>query len=536
MVIFRNIKLPFDAELGEAFMTALKKAQRLGLKARVEEARIYKKSIDARHRDRAPSFMYSISFPCGEKIKFHKKALDEADATVISDPCEKLKVGSEPLGGRPVIIGMGPCGMFAALELAEYGYRPIVLERGADVEKRREAVERFYRTGVLEDSNIQFGAGGAGTFSDGKLVTRISDPRCARVLKQMHDFGAPEEVIYSAKPHVGTDRLLEVVKHIAARIVSLGGEVRYDSMAEDFEFDAHGVRAVKVGGEYIETPVLVLAPGHSARDTYEKLAARGVMLEAKPFSVGVRVEHLQSRVDESLYGSYAGDPHLPVGEYALSHRLGERAVYSFCMCPGGEVVAAASEDGGVVTNGMSRYARDGKNANAAIAVSVGAGDFGSSLFDGMNFQRRIERAAFAAGGGGYRAPIETVGDFMNSARSGFGEPTKVVPTYMNGNVRVCALDALVPPFIGDMLRVGFNVFSRKMECFGDTDAVLTGFETRTSAPLRILRNADCSAVNFANLYPGGEGAGYAGGITSAAADGLRIAESIITKYAPCGDL
>ena len=528
-IVFRNIKLPYDKDEGYALESALRKAEKLGVSAKLEDLRIHKKSVDARRINGKPSFVYSISLPTDQAPD--KAALEKFDAAYMASDDIDIVYGNQTLESRPIVVGFGPCGMFAAMLLAENGYRPIVIERGSDADNRRAAVKRFYKTGVLEESNIQFGAGGAGTFSDGKLVTRINDPRCSYVLESMVKLGAPDEILYSAKPHVGTDKLLGVVRNAAHRIKELGGEIKYNTKLSDVVVENGKITRIKTSdGEEYETSVLVLAVGHSARDTYEMLFSKGVSMEAKPFSVGVRVEHFQTRVDESLYGKLAGDPRLPKGEYALSHREGGRAVYTFCMCPGGEVVAAASEEGGVVTNGMSSFARDGKNAHAAIAVSVSPEDFGSSPLDGVEFQRRLERRAFELGGGKYKAPCETVGDFIEGKTSALRTPGIIRPTYMNGNIKVARLDSIFPTYVNSMLKRGFEVFGGKMRCFKDPAAPLTGVETRTSAPLRILRGESYTALGIDNLYPAGEGAGYAGGITSAAVDGINIAVAIMERY------
>ena len=528
-VVFRNIKLPYDKDEGYALECAHHKAEKLGVTAKLEDARIHKKSVDARRKGGKPSFVYSIAFAVEQSPD--RELLEKYDAVYIAREDINPIFGNETLGARPIVVGFGPCGMYAAMLLAENGYRPIVIERGSDADNRRAAVKRFYKTGVLENSNIQFGAGGAGTFSDGKLVTRINDPRCSYVLETMVELGAPDEVLYSAKPHVGTDKLLGVVRNAAHRIKELGGEIKYNVKLTDVTVQNGKVTRIKTDdGEEYEVSVLILAIGHSARDTYEMLFENGVAMEAKPFSVGVRVEHFQTRVDESLYGKLAGDPRLPKGEYALSHREGGRAVYTFCMCPGGEVVAAASEAGGVVTNGMSSFARDGKNANAAVAVSVSPEDYGASPLDGIEFQRRLERGAFELGGGGYKAPCETVGDFIEGKAEKLRTPKIIRPTYMNGNVRVARLDTIFPTYVNSMLRRGFEVFGNKMRCFRDPAAPLTGVETRTSAPVRIMRGEKYTALGIDNLYPGGEGAGYAGGITSAAVDGINIAMAVMERY------
>ena len=534
-IIFRNIKLPFDVPVQEAFELVRSKAKKAGIEIDSDSIKVYKKSVDARRvrsNQPKPCFVYSILTECDTKPG--KEKLERADATVLQISEEVPETAGEKLDGRPVIVGMGPCGMFAALVLAKYGYRPVVIERGADAESRRAAVDRFYKSRVLEESNIQFGAGGAGTFSDGKLVTRINDPKCSFVLKMLCELGAPDEILYSAKPHVGTDKLLQIVKNADTKIKELGGEIRYNTRLSDIKISDNRVEEIVLSDkDRYNCPVLVLAVGHSARDTYEMLYERGVTMAAKPFSVGVRVEHFQKDVDYSLYGDYAGDKRLPIGEYNLSYREGERAVYTFCMCPGGEVVAAASEEGGVVTNGMSRYARDGVNANAALAVSVIPEDWGGHVLGGIEYQRRLERAAFALGGGGYAAVCETVGDFLAGKTRGLSSPVTVMPTYMNGNVKIDSLEKILPKRVSEMLMRGLDVFGGRMNCFKDKSALLTGVETRTSAPLRILRGESYTAIGIDNLYPGGEGAGYAGGITSAAVDGINIAYAIMKRWAPC---
>ncbi|MBE6606376.1 MAG: hypothetical protein E7635_05005 [Ruminococcaceae bacterium] len=533
-IVIRSIKLPFDTHEKEALDAAFIKAKKAGIKLDRSSLHIHKRSVDARRgrsKDSKPSFIYSVigiidSLPTKEKLL-------SIDAVLLGEDEDTPIFGSEKIEGRPIIVGMGPCGMFASLILAKYGYRPIVIERGADVENRRRAIERFYSTHVLEESNIQFGAGGAGTFSDGKLVTRINDPKCSFVLKTMHELGAPQEVLYMAKPHVGTDKLFDVVNAADERIRELGGEIRYNTCLCDISVKNGKLdKAVLSDGSVFSDPVLVLAIGHSARDTYEMLYERGVTMTAKPFSVGVRVEHFQKSVDESLYGEYAGDPRLPAGEYNLSYRKADRGVYTFCMCPGGEVVAAASEDGGVVTNGMSRYKRDGLNANAAIAVSVLPEDFGNTPLDAIAYQRNLERSAYKLGGLNFAAPCMTVGDFIEGKECGLSEPATVMPTYMNGNIKPAPIQKLFAPYVNGMLLSGLSDFARKMRCFSDKNAILTGVETRTSAPLRILRTDEYTALGIKNLYPCGEGAGYAGGITSAAVDGINIAYAIMKKWSP----
>ena len=437
-----------------------------------------------------------------------------------------LPVSSANNGRKIVIAGFGPAGMFAGLVLAEYGYSPVILERGGDVDSRTEAVENFMKNAVLDPvTNVQFGEGGAGTFSDGKLTTRINDPLCGYVLEKLAEFGAPEEILIKAKPHIGTDLLRNVIKAVRERIISLGGTVRFRTKLTDINTENGKITsAVLESGEVIPCDALVLAIGHSARDTFEMLLDKKIFLEPKPFSVGARIEHTQEAVNRSLYGKYWNSPHLPKGEYQLSYRQGERAVYTFCMCPGGTVVPAASEAETVVTNGMSVFARDGKNANSAIAVSVSPKDFGNSPLDGVEFARKIERNAFILAGKNYKAPASAAGNFLKGKGGLSG--ANVIPTYSIG-ITECDLHELFPEFVSDMLKIGLEKFSHKMKCFGDAGAVLTAPETRTSSPVRITRSESMESVSFKGLYPIGEGAGYAGGIMSAAVDGVKCALKIM---------
>lgn len=514
-VQYREGKSDFDAEaVGKAETLIYKKTG-----AYPTNLQISKKSIDAR---REISFVYTVY----AEVECSDRALRDSAFKQFSEPELEIKIGTEKLEKRPVIVGFGPAGIFAGLLLAEYGYRPLILERGASVDERVRAVDKFISEGILDTStNIQFGAGGAGTFSDGKLTTRINDPLIAYVLRILCELGAPEDILYKAKPHIGTDILREVICKADEKITELGGEIRYLAKAENI-----GNGCLSVNGDKIEYSALILATGHSARDTYAELMNSGFMVEPKPFSVGVRAEHLQSDIDKAMFHDHAGDVALGHAEYQLSYRQGERGCYTFCMCPGGTVVPSASEEGGVVTNGMSTRARDGRNANAAVCVSVHPSDYGNDPREAIEFQRKLERAAFVEGGMNYTAPMQTVGDLLNDKYG--SEPSKIIPTYRDGNVKPCDFNKIFPPFVVEMLKNGLVNFGKKIKGYDESCVPLTGVETRTSAPVRVLRTEDCTAVGHNDIYPCGEGAGYAGGIVSAAVDGIRVASKIIEKYAP----
>lgn len=522
-ILIENIRVPVSSTEESVFAEAKRRVRACGFLSTPSQMEMHRKSIDARRKEL--TFVCSVwaRVSCqgdvtAEKLQKHGMRFSDCE------PLE-LPVGEETMDGRPVIVGFGPAGIFCGLILAECGFNPLILERGGCVDDRVKAVERFSRYGELDTStNIQFGAGGAGTFSDGKLTTRIGDGRCRYVLERLHEFGAPEDILWQAKPHIGTDILRDVIRRADERIRSLGGEIRYYSKAEKITSTS-----LMVGTERIPFGTLILAGGHSARDLYTELIASGFSVEAKPFSVGVRVEHLQSDIDYAMYGDYAGKYGLVHADYAISHRYGDRGAYSFCMCPGGEVVAAASEEGGVVTNGMSNRSRDGRNANSAIAVSVHTSDYGGTPLGAIAYQRNLEQAAFCAGGSDYTAPCQTVGDFLRGTSG--TEAKRIRPTYRDGNVRYTDFHKILPAYVCSMLEMGFRQFGRKIRGFDADDVPMTGVETRTSAPVRILRDDEVlTALHYDRIYPCGEGAGYAGGIMSAAVDGIRVAQAILARY------
>ncbi|MDT8715866.1 FAD-dependent oxidoreductase [Clostridium sp. 19966] len=492
--------------------------------------KIIKESIDARKKDNI-KFNYSVNVDYENEESIVKKLKDRDIVLDNREINEEIVPGNEKLNHRPVIIGMGPAGMFAGLMLARKGYSPVIFERGEDVDSRTKTVDKFWANGILNtESNVQFGEGGAGTFSDGKLTTRIKDKRCDYVLEELVSAGAPAEIIYSGKPHIGTDILKKVVKNIREEIIRLGGEVIFNSKLNNLVVKDGKIKAVVINEDTIPADAVVLAIGHSPRDTYEMLNKNGIFMEAKAFAIGVRVEHPQSFMDEAQYGKSAGHPRLKAADYRVAYTDDnlKRAVYSFCMCPGGEVVAAASENNRLVTNGMSYYKRDKANANSALVVSVSPEDFqGNSPLRGMEFQRHYESLAFNAGGGKYFAPVQLIGDFMQDRKSTAikGVEPSYVPGWIFSDMREC-----LPSYVIDMLKIGINQFDKKIRGFAMEDAVLTGIETRTSAPVKLTRNESLESISLNGLYPAGEGAGYAGGIVSAAVDGVKVAENIIKRY------
>lgn len=494
--------------------------------------KIVKESIDARKKD-AIKINYAVEIGCDNEEVILNKIKDNDIRLGGDQYTPDFNEGSKKMNSRPVVIGMGPAGLFAGLLLAERGYNPIVIERGEAVEDRSKSIGAFWHERKLNtQSNVQFGEGGAGTFSDGKLTTRIKDHRCGYVLEKLVEAGAPEEITYMGKPHIGTDILKDVVKNIREKIKSHGGEVRFSSKLEDIEIKNGKLYSITVDGQKMKCENMILATGHSARDTYEMLFRRGVSMSPKPFAVGFRIEHPQIMIDENQYGKYAEHPKLRSADYKLTYTSKNlnRGIYSFCMCPGGYVVAAASEENTVVVNGMSNYKRDNVNANSALVVAISPEDFvDTTPLGGIEFQRRYERLAFEVGGRNYNAPVQKAQDFLKDRVSkNFG---KTKPTYTPGtqfaDLRKCA-----PDFVVEAIKEALPVFDRRIPGYAGEDALLTGMETRTSAPVKINRNEEYESVNVKGLYPTGEGAGYAGGIISAAVDGLRVAEKIIIEYSP----
>lgn len=526
-IIISGIKCSYQSLDSDAIGTAVRLC---GLdKNQVRSAHVHKLSFDLRRG--ALHKVYSVELELEGDEQALCERLARPDVRLRGIVPEPRATGNRALAHPPVVCGLGPAGLFCALLLAEQGYRPIVLERGGPMDERDRAVDLFFSGGALDiDTNIQFGEGGAGAYSDGKLTTRIGDARCELVLRRLRAHGAPAEIMTRAHPHIGTDILKDVVVSIRRKITELGGTVLFHTTVSGLVSRSGHLAALRTSGGEVPCSIAVLAIGHSARDTFEQLHRQGVPMQAKPFSVGVRIEHRQETIDRGLYGRYTGTPGLPPGEYFLSRRTGDRGCYSFCMCPGGTVVAAASEEGMVVTNGMSLHARDGVNANAALAVSVTPDDFADAgPLAGVDFQRKLERAAFEAGGRNYGAPVQCVGDFLrgqSSRRLG-----SVQPTYPRGWT-LTDLNPLLPPFAAELLRESIPIFGKKLPGFDADDAVLTGLETRTSSPVRIVRQDTLYSPELSGLIPCGEGAGYAGGIMSAAVDGIRAAEQIMCEYAP----
>ena len=499
-------------------------------KDNIKKLEIIKKSIDARKKNDI-KFNYCVDIFCDKEEKILSKIHDKDVKFEEIKEVELIKQGMQELKSRPVVVGFGPAGIFAALTLARQGYKPIVYERGENVDDRTQTVEKFWNGGELNiESNVQFGEGGAGTFSDGKLTTRIKDHRCTFVLDELIKAGAPSEIKYESKAHVGTDLLKGVVKNIREEIKSLGGNVNFNSKLDKITYENGKLKSIIVNGQETPCIALVLAIGHSSRDTYEMLCKEKVSMEAKAFAIGVRIEHPQELINISQYGHNYRNSKLHAADYRLTYKSEKlkRGVYSFCMCPGGTVVAAASEEGRLVSNGMSYHARDLENANSALVVTVSPEDFeGDSPLRGMEFQRYYESLAFKLGGGNYKAPVQLVGDFMKDRPS--TKLGNVTPSYTAG-YEFKELKNCLPQYVIEALKEGIENFDNKIKGYAREDAVLTGIETRTSAPVRIHRDKTLESINVCGLYPAGEGAGFAGGIISAAVDGIKVAENIIEKF------
>ncbi|MEQ1589558.1 MAG: NAD(P)/FAD-dependent oxidoreductase [Gallionella sp.] len=528
MLRLTEIKLPLshtESELKTAILKRLNVAE-----DELISYVMFKRGVDAR-KPRAILFTYTLDVEVRDEATILARGKSDSHITVSPDTSYHfIAQAPQNLTSRPIVIGLGPAGLFAGLLLAQMGFRPLILERGKAVRERTKDTFGLWRQGVLNpESNVQFGEGGAGTFSDGKLYSQIKDPRYLgrKVLGEFVKAGAPPEILYESHPHIGTFKLVGMVEKMRATIQSLGGEIRFESRVDDIEIKDGAVNGVVLAsGERIATTHLVLAVGHSARDTFEMIHKRGIYIEAKPFSIGFRIEHPQALIDRARYGVNAGNPQLGAADYKLVHHASNgRSVYSFCMCPGGTVVAATSEPGRVVTNGMSQYSRNERNANAGIVVGITPEvDYPGDPLAGVEFQRRWESRAFELGGGTYQAPGQLVGDFLaGKASTKFGD---VLSSYTPG-VHLTDLATALPDYAITAIREALPAFAKQIKGFDLADAVLTGVETRTSSPIRIKRNMDdYQSINTKGLYPTGEGAGYAGGILSAAVDGIEVAEAV----------
>ena len=527
MLRINGLRLPLDFTQEDLVRAAGKKL-RLSPKDLIG-LQLVKRSVDARKKEDV-HFVCSVEGSVSGSEDRLLARLRSRDVQRVK-PYEYRLPAAPPPELSPVVVGFGPAGIFAGLILAQCGQRPIVIERGLPVEERRRSIEAFWAGGKLDpESNLQFGEGGAGAFSDGKLTTGTGDGRIRKVLEELAAAGAPREILTDAKPHIGTDKLPGVVRELRERMIALGGQVRFSTRLTGLEASGGRLSGARVSGsageERIPCRKLILAVGHSARDVFTMLDRQGIPLEAKPFSVGVRIEHPAALIDRAQYGGFAGHPALGAADYKLNCRLPSgRGVYTFCMCPGGTVTGAASEQGGVVTNGMSTWARDGRNSNSALLVGVGPEDYGSAgALAGVEFQRTIEQAAFRLGGGAYLAPVQRVADFLEGRPTiGFGE---VLPTYRPG-VAMGEIEPCFPAFVAESLAEALPRLGGLLKGFDHGDALLTAPETRSSSPVRVLRDESFQSPALEGLYPCGEGAGYAGGIVSAAVDGIRVAEAVL---------
>ena len=525
MILINNVKLNLDTDFNN-LRPIVAKNLKLPL-GKIISAELYKKSVDARHKN-------NVHFCCSllAKLSVDESLLIEKNKNLVlfsNNEYSWLKSNEIP-ENKPVVVGFGPAGMFAALTLAKAGLKPIVIERGSCVEKRKKAVDDFFNGKTLNpECNVQFGEGGAGTFSDGKLTTGIKNPKCRIVIETLYKMGANKNILTDSKPHIGTDILCKVVKNIREEIISLGGEILFDTKLENIIMEDNKIVSVIANKKCIPCNNLIIATGHSARDTYKMLLKNGIEMVQKPFSVGVRIEHLQKDINYALYGEFADNPNLSAADYKLAtHLENGRGVYTFCMCPGGEVINSSSEIGGIAVNGMSYSRRDGDNSNSAVLVSVETEDFNSDdVLAGCLMQEKIEKAAFEVRGGA--VPINTVGNFVYGEEFKLGRiKPSIKPEWTYSDFK-----EIFPEFVIKSLKLGIKEFGKKISGFDCSDAVLTAPETRSSAPVRILRKENCESISVNGIYPCGEGAGYAGGIVSAAVDGIKVAEEIIKFINKC---
>lgn len=526
MIRIQQLKLSLDEDisvLSKKIIKTLRIAERDLL-----EYHIFKESVDAR-KENDVRFMYCVDCKVAQESTILKRSLKNVSKSPdIRYPMPQK--GVVKLQHRPIVVGFGPAGMFSALLFAQMGYCPLVFERGGCVEKRVKSVEDFWQKGILDtQSNVQFGEGGAGTFSDGKLTSRSKDTRVHKVLNELVKFGAPKEILYMAHPHIGTDLLRNIVRNIRNEIIRLGGEIHFDTFVEDIRIQDGKITGIVANQNLYACEKLILAIGHSARDTFFTLMEKGIAMQAKSFALGARIEHPQALINKAQYKSNADHVRLGVASYRLTHTASNgRGVYTFCMCPGGSVVPSTSQAHGVVVNGMSEHAREKENANSALLVQIHSEDFDNDPKKGILLQEKLERKAYEIAGSTYQAPAQLVKDFLaNRPSTTIG---KVKPSYALG-VFLCDLHDVLPDFVCSAMKEGIHKFDQKLQGFALDDAILTGVETRSSSPLRIERKKeDCVSINVEGLYPCGEGAGYAGGIVSAAIDGLRCAESVISMY------